>query len=75
LVKEKKEARAKWRTYKKGSAEMTKKYLYERAEYLAQKMRTSEGKALRAVLRADDSKSIYNSIKILWENHKIPSPR
>jgi len=54
---------------------MTKKYLYERAEYLAQKMRTSEGKALRAVLRADDSKSIYNSIKILWENHKIPSPR
>lgn len=72
IGKRKKEARAKWRACKKRSAEMRKKYLSERAEYLAIKMRATEEKALRAIIQAEESKSIYRSIKDLMGKSQTP---
>ena len=50
---------------KKKTMELRRKFLEERAERMAQKMRTTEEKALKAILKAEDSKRIYASIQNL----------
>jgi hypothetical protein len=57
--------RNKWKSCKKRSYELRKKFLYERANYLATKMRTTEEKALCAIIRSEDSRRIYRNIKEL----------
>jgi len=45
-----------WKSHKKKSASIRRQFLIERAELLADKLRTAEEKALRAILRAEDSR-------------------
>jgi hypothetical protein len=43
----------------------TQEVLSEHAEYLAAKMKTTEEKALRAIMRAEEARRIYQNIKEL----------
>jgi len=57
--------RNKWKSCKKCSYELRKKFLSEQANNLATKMRTTEEKALRAIKRSEESRRIYHNIKEL----------
>jgi hypothetical protein len=52
----KREMRNKWKVCKKRSALLRQQFLMERAEYMTSKMRTTEEKALRAIIHAEASK-------------------
>jgi hypothetical protein len=61
----KKLSRDKWKSCKKQSFELRKKNLSERATYLAAQMRTSEEKALIAIMKSEEARCIYHNIKQL----------
>lgn len=61
----KKEARAKWQSCKKKKWQYEKKVSLERVAFLASKMCTTEEKALKAILKSEESRAI------LWENNKV----
>ena len=50
---------------KKRCAEIRKQFLTERANFLAQQLRTTEEKALRAILQLEESWRIYKNIKYI----------
>jgi len=56
INKNKKETRAKWCSCKKWSIEIRKKFLRERALFMASKMRSTEKKALKAISKAEESR-------------------
>jgi hypothetical protein len=68
----KREARNKWRSCKKKSQVIRRQFLTERAEYLAAKMRTTEEKALKAILHAEEARKIYSNIKGISGKQQVP---
>ena len=58
-----KRARDRWRTCKKRSTAIRKKFLEERAAFFASKLKCTEEKAIRAIIKAEESKRIYNNNK------------
>jgi hypothetical protein len=65
INKNKKETRAKWCSCKKLSIEIRKKFLRERALFMASKMRSTEKKALKAISKAEESRTVYRNIREL----------
>jgi hypothetical protein len=55
--------RSQWQACKKKSAQIRLNFLKDRAELMAQKMRTAEEKALRAIMQAESSKQTYKKIQ------------
>jgi hypothetical protein len=49
------------------SAELHQRFLYDQAQLMAEKLRSSEEKALKAILQAEQSRRIYNSFRELLE--------
>lgn len=54
------------------SAELHQRFLYDQAQLMAEKLRSSEEKALKAILQAEQSRRIYNSIRELLEKKNKP---
>lgn len=65
-------SRAKWKACKKWSATLQKQFLEERAELLASKLRTTEEKALRAIIKAEESKQTFSQIKSILIKQNFP---
>jgi hypothetical protein len=68
----KRETRAKWKSCKKRSDSIRCQFLEERAEYLASKMCTTQEKALRAIIHAEDSEKIYRNIREIFGKQHVP---
>jgi len=68
----KREARNKWRSCKKRSEMIRRQFLIERAEYLVTKMRTTEEKALKEILHAEEARKIYSTIKETFGKQQVP---
>ena len=63
ITKKKGEARIKWRSCKKKSEVIRLKFLKDKAELMALKLRTSEEKALRAIIKSEASRRTFQNIK------------
>lgn len=59
ILTKKKESRAKWKACKKRSAQLWQKFLSERAKFLAMKMQTTEEKALKAIIKSEQSRHTF----------------
>jgi hypothetical protein len=68
----KRESRAKWKACKKCSAQIRQKFLTERAEFLAMKMRTTEEKALKAILKVEQARCTFKKIDDILGINKFP---
>jgi len=68
----KRETRAKWKSCKKRSDSIRCQFLEERAEYLASKMCTTQEKALRAIIHAEESEKIYRNIREIFGKQHVP---
>jgi hypothetical protein len=49
-----------------------RQFLIERAEYLVTKMRTTEEKALKEILHAEEARKIYSTIKETFGKQQVP---
>jgi len=58
-----KQARNKWRACQKKNAAIRQKFLKEWAAFFASKLWCTEEKALRAIIKSEESKWIYSNIK------------
>jgi len=56
----------------KKSAEIRQSFLHDQALLMAEKLRSSEEKALKVILHAEQSRRIYNSIRELLEKKNKP---
>jgi hypothetical protein len=68
----KKAARAKWQACKKRSEQIRMRFLSERADFMAMKMRTSEEKALRAILQSEASRHTFQKIQDTFGKQQTP---
>jgi hypothetical protein len=70
IAQRKRESRAKWWACKKRSAQIRLQFLTERAEFLAQKLRTTEEKALKAIIKSEQSRNNFKRINdVLGKQH------
>ncbi len=67
-----KRARDRWRACKKRSTAIRKKILEERAAFFASKLKCIEEKAICAIIKAKESKRIYNNIKEILGKQPTP---
>jgi hypothetical protein len=72
ITQRKRETRSKWKACKKQSALIHHQFLVECAEYMANKMRTTEEKALRAIIHVEASKRSYKNIKEIFGKQQVP---
>ena len=67
-----KRVRDRWRACKKKSTAIRKKFFEERAAFFASKLKCTEEKAIRAILKAEESKRIHNNIKEILGKQSTP---
>jgi len=67
-----KSSRNAWKACKKRSDSIWQTFLLDRADLMAQKLRTSQEKALHAILRAEHSRKAYKHIRLLIEKENKP---
>jgi actin-related protein len=64
--------RASWKTCKKQSSQLRQQFLEERAAFYAMKIRSSHEKALRAIIRSEESRKTFASIRDIMGKNKLP---
>jgi len=67
-----KSTRSSWKTCKKHSSNLRKQLLNERAEFFAKKIRSTQEKAVRAIIKAEASRRTFSSIRDILGNVKSP---
>jgi hypothetical protein len=65
-------SRAWWKACKKRSAEIRRQFLLDHAALLASKLRTSEEKSTEAIIKAEETRSIYKNIREIMGKQKFP---
>jgi len=72
IITSQRKCRAQWQACKKKSFLLRKQFLQERAELMAEKMRTLEEKAVKAILKSEESRLTFKTIKELLGRSNTP---
>jgi hypothetical protein len=66
------EYRTKWKSCKKCSSQLRQTFLQDRAAMMAEKLKTTEEKALKAVIAAEASRRSYATINSIFGKQQSP---
>ncbi len=72
VVGQLKHHQAKWKACKKKSLEIHRAFLEETAEMMAIKMRTTHEKAIKEIIKSEESRRSFQNIKNLLDKQQIP---
>jgi hypothetical protein len=66
------DARCQWRSCKKKSAALRQRFLQERADFFAKQLKCSGEKAVKAIIKSERSRQIYQNIQEIMGKQHIP---